>query len=215
MLKTRFDETLQQLRLVQQELDSELDRLLADGRKRFRYTLERGRVVFEHGMRRLHLQQRTGIWPYLKDAPVAFILTAPVIYGLIIPLVVLDLALMVFQQICFRVYGIERVCRRDYLVIDRHRLSYLNGIEKLNCIYCGYANQLLEYAREIAGRTEQFWCPIKHTRRTPEPHRHTPNFVDYGDADGYARMLKPLRFGLSDDGDAQDPSDPPGRKDSI
>jgi len=196
MLKTQFDEILHRLRLVQQELDGELDRLLADGRKRFGYTLERGRVVFEQGMRGLHLQQRTGIWDYIRQAPVKIIVTAPVIYGLIIPLALLDLALMVFQQICFRAYGVALVRRRDYLVIDRHRLSYLNGIEKLNCVYCGYANQLLEYAREVAGRTEQFWCPIKHARRSPDPHRHTPQFVDYGDADGYARELQPLREAL-------------------
>jgi hypothetical protein len=196
MLKTRFDEVLHQLRLVQQDLDSELDRLLADGRERFGYTLERGRVVFEQGMRALHLQQRTGIWAYLRGAPVLFIITAPVIYGLIIPFALLDLALMVFQWTCFRVYGIAPVRRRDYFVIDRHRLSYLNGIEKLNCVYCGYANQLLEYACEVAGRTEQFWCPIKHARRSPAPHRHAPRFVDYGDADGYARELRPLRQDL-------------------
>ena len=83
MLKTRFDEILRRLRLVQQELDTELDRVLADGRESFRYTLERGRVVFEHGMRSLHLEQRTGLWSYGKNAPVSFILTAPVIYGLI------------------------------------------------------------------------------------------------------------------------------------
>ena len=193
MLRTRFDETLQRLRLVQQELDAELDRVLADGRKRFRYTLERGRVVFEHGMRSLHLQQRTGIWRYLKDAPVAFILTAPLIYGLIMPLVLLDLALTVFQQICFRVYGIARVRRRDYLIIDRHRLSYLNGIEKMNCLYCGYANQLLEYGREIAGRTEQYWCPIKHARRPLDEHSLAQRFFDYGDAEAYHNELDRLR----------------------
>ena len=206
MLKTRFDEILQQLRLLQQEFDTEFDALLADGRKRFHYTLTRGRVVFENGMRSLHREQRTGIWPYIKAAPVAFILTAPVIYGLLIPLVVLDLALTVYQQICFRVYGIARVRRRDYLVIDRHRLSYLNGIEKANCLYCGYTNQLLEYAREIAGRTEQFWCPIKHARRTPDPHRRTLNFVHYGDADGYVHRLDYLRQDLRGDDNARGPS---------
>jgi len=200
MLKTRFDEILRRLRLVQQELDTELDRVLADGRDSFRYTLERGRVVFEHGMRSLHLEQRTGIWSYVKDAPISFILTAPVIYGLIIPLVLLDVSVTVFQHICFRAYGISRVRRRDYLVIDRHHLAYLNGIEKLNCIYCGYANQLFEYAREVAARAEQFWCPIKHSRRSPDPHRHTPDFVDYGDADAYTRLLEPLRQDLNDDG---------------
>lgn len=196
ILNTRFDKTLRQLQLLQQDLDAELDRVLADGRERFRYTVERGRVVFEQGVRRLHLQQRIGLWRYIRATPIVFIVTAPVIYGLLIPLILLDLGLFVFQQTCFRAYGIARVRRRDYLIIDRHRLGYLNAIEKLNCSYCAYANQLLEYAREIASRTEQFWCPIKHACRSPDSHRRTPQFLDYGDAASYASQLEPLRSNL-------------------
>lgn len=201
MQNTPFDDALRQLRLLQREFDAELDRILAEGQRRFRYTVQRGRVVFEQGMRSLHLQQRTGLWRYLRSTPLAFILTAPVIYGLAVPMVLLDLALMGFQQICFRVYGIPLVRRRDYLVIDRHRLSYLNQIEKLNCVYCAYANQLLEYAREIASRTEQFWCPIKHARRSPDAHQRTPYFVDYGDAGAYTNELESLRESLKAEGD--------------
>ena len=62
--------------------------------------------------------------------------------------------------------------RRDYFVFDRHHLAYLNAIEKLNCAYCSYANGLVAYVREIAGRTEQFWCPIKHARRAIGAHAH-------------------------------------------
>ena len=46
--------------------------------------------------------------------------------------------------------------RGQYIVIDRHRLKYLNAIEKLNCVYCGYGNGVIAYARDIAGRTEQY-----------------------------------------------------------
>lgn len=199
MGKSALDEILVRLRSTQAELDREIERLLAEGRDRFRYTLDAGRVVFERQARRLHLSQRTGILPYLLSAPIAFILSAPLIYGLIVPLLFLDLSLTLYQQVCFRIYGIPRVRRADYLVIDRHQLAYLNGIEKLNCVYCGYSNQLIEYAREVAGRTEQFWCPIKHARRTRDPHPRANGFVDYGDAPAYTRELPRLRTRWEED----------------
>ena len=96
----------------------------------------------------------------------------------------MDIWISLYQWVCFRVYGVPRVRRQDYLIIDRHRLGYLNGIEKLNCVYCGYANGLFAYLREIAGRTEQYWCPIKHARKIRQPHSRYPRFLEYGDARG-------------------------------
>jgi hypothetical protein len=113
------------------------------------------------------------------------VLTAPVIYALIVPLLLLDLFVTAYQAACFPAYGIPKVRRSDYLVFDRHHLRYLNAIEKLNCAYCSYANGLIAYVREIAGRTEQYWCPIKHARRVIGAHPRYAMFEDYGDADGY------------------------------
>ena len=93
-------------------------------------------------------------------------------------------------------------------MIDRHRLAYLNAIEKANCVYCGYANGLLAYVREVTARTEQYWCPIRHARPIRAPHRHYQRFFDYGDAAatdmvcrGCERRSKagPLRDAAGDD----------------
>lgn len=196
---TAIDEILQRLQQTQQELERELDRLLEEKREQFQYQLRRGRVVFAQSMRRWQRQYRTGIWSYLAKAPLSFILTAPVIYGMIVPLVVLDLTITLYQHICFRVYRIPLVKRSDYLVIDRHHLVYLNVIEKMNCVYCGYSNQLIEYAREIIARTEQFWCPIKHAQRTLDAHPRTRLFLDYGDAEAYQQKRLQLRTQWSAD----------------
>ena len=80
---------------------------------------------------------------------------APAVYGLILPIVILDLGVYLFQLICFSAWRMERLNRSDFIIVDRHRLAYLNGIEKLNCAYCGYANGVIAYARETASRTEQ------------------------------------------------------------
>ncbi len=189
----QIDKLLERLSVVQEEFEQEVDRLLTEKRKQFSYTIRRGRVIFERNVRLWHHRQRTGIWRYLKKAPLGFIISAPFIYGMVVPLAFLDFSVTLYQHICFRIYGIPRVRRRDYLYIDRQYLPYLNLIEKANCVYCGYGNGLLEYGREVVSRTEQYWCPIKHARRTHDPHHRTKKFVDYGDAEAWREKLKDIR----------------------
>jgi hypothetical protein len=110
-----------------------------------------------------------------------------------VPIALLDLWISLYQLICFPVYRIPLVKRRGFIVFDRQHLAYLNAIEKANCLYCGYANGVLAYVREIAARTEQFWCPIRHAKRLRAPHAHYRLFVDYGDAEGYHKRLPILR----------------------
>jgi hypothetical protein len=61
-----------------------------------------------------------------------YLLTAPVIYALLVPFVLLDLWVTLYQWVCFPIYGMPRVPRRRYFMIDRHELEYLNAIEKVN-----------------------------------------------------------------------------------
>jgi hypothetical protein len=92
-------------------------------------------------------------------------LSAPIVYSVLLPFMLIDLWVTLYQRICFPIYGIARVRRADYIAVDRWKLAYLNTIEKANCDYCGYVNGLLSYVREVSARTEQYWCPIKHARR--------------------------------------------------
>jgi hypothetical protein len=133
--KTKLEDILERLRQVQRELENELGRLLVEKRGEFHYTIRRGEVVFERSVRRLQRIQCVGLWRYLRDARLAHVLSAPVIYSLIVPLVILDRSITVYQHICFRIYGIPLVRRSDCMVIDRHHLDHLNTIEKLNCVY--------------------------------------------------------------------------------
>ena len=89
--------------------------------------------------------------------------------------------------------------RSDFVVIDRERLAYLNWIEALNCVYCDYGNGALAYVREIASRTEQYWCPIKHALKITDPHQRYYQFLEYGDADGYRDRLDQFRDQLRTD----------------
>jgi len=121
------------------------------------------------------------------------LISAPFVYGLLAPIALLDAAVSGYQAVCFRLWRMPRVRRSDHLILDRHKLAYLNGPQKLNCLYCGYANGVLGYAREIAARTEQYWCPIKHATEPAAPHARYAEFVSHGDAAGFAARSAALR----------------------
>jgi hypothetical protein len=104
---------------------------------------------------------------------------------LIIPFVALDIFVSVYQAVCFPIYGIRKVPRSDFIAIDRQHLQYLNGLQKLNCVYCGYCNGVISWVREVAARTEAYWCPIKHARSLAGTHGYYADYADYGDAEAF------------------------------
>jgi hypothetical protein len=143
-----------------------------------------------------HRRLRTGLWRYLAQGDVATLVTSPLIYSTVLPFALLDLWVTAYQAVCFRAWGLRLVRRRDYFAIDRHQLAYLNGLEKLNCLLCSYATGTIAYVREVAARTEQYWCPIRHARRVRHPHGRYAAFTAYGDGRGYRAGLTSLRSAL-------------------
>jgi len=172
------------------ELEVELDEEIKARAEHFQYELKNRRVVFENEVLRAHREFRTHLARYLVNARFLTVLTAPVIYAMVIPFLFLDLSITLYQAICFRAYGIPRVKRGDYIVFDRHRLAYLNGLEKFNCVYCAYGNGLIAYVQEVASRTEAYWCPIKHAQRMKTFMPRYAQFSDYGSAETYHEDLK-------------------------
>lgn len=176
---------IKRIRDLEEQLEAELDRR----REAFQFRIEKRRVIFEEAAIRQQRALKRHLWTYIRGARPLVVLTGPVIYSVIIPFVLLDLFVSVYQVLCFPVYGIGKVSRKDYIIFDHQHLAYLNGIEKLNCAYCSYCNGLIAYAREIAARTERRWCPIKHARRMAGPHPHYPGFAEYGDAKAYREFV--------------------------
>lgn len=112
----------------------------------------------------------------------------PFIYPAGILLFLLDFWIELYHRISFPIYGIPAVKRSRYVLIDRHRLQYLNVMQKLNCIYCGYANGILQYWVKIIGETEKYWCGIQHRNKEGfvVPAHHA-EFIPYGDEEAYRR----------------------------
>jgi hypothetical protein len=162
------------------------------------YELREGKVWFSQEVKREHRKLKTSLYSYVVGSRMLAILTAPFIYGCIVPFVMLDLFVSAYQAVCFPVYGVPKARRRDYMAIDRSKLHYLNLLEGLNCMYCSYANGLLAYVVEVAARTEQHWCPIRHARRIQNAHDRYSHFLPYGDAAAYREQVEKVRCDFED-----------------
>lgn len=200
MLKARQPLTPTQKHLSQriEALEQELLSALAEKERAFQYTIASGKARFEDAVLRRHGTFKSSLLSYLLHGRALAYVTAPIIYAGIAPFLLLDAFLTIFQGICFPVYGVPKVRRADYIVFDRGRLKYLNLLERLNCAFCSYGNGLFAYAAEIAARTEQHWCPIKHAQRLSAPHSRYGHFVDYGDAERYSREVETVRSDFTD-----------------
>lgn len=130
---------------------------------------------------------------YVRGASLRNVVNAPVIYALSIPLALLDLCVTAYQHVCFPMWGIALVRRGRYFRFDRRWLPYLNAVEKANCGFCSYANGVLGYVREVASRTETYWCPIKHARPLRGAHIRYATLFDYGDHQAYRAGLARIR----------------------
>ncbi len=154
------------------------------------------RIEFERSVRQAHRKLRGNFFHWLVTDRPQNLITGPLIYGMVIPLLLLDGCVSFCQWACFPIYGSTKARRSDYLVFDRHHLGYLNFIEKFHCTYCEYGNRLMGYMAEILARTEQYFCPIKHAHKILGTHARYNRFLDYGDADAYEVKLEEFRVAL-------------------
>jgi hypothetical protein len=183
--------------------EKELHRVLQESQVHLNFSMKGERVEFEASVKAAHKQLRIGVLKWLGNRPIN-LLTAPIIYGMIIPMLLLDLCISFYQATCFPVYKIAKVKRSDFIIFDRHHLSYLNIIEKSHCMYCTYGNGLLAYATEIIARTEQYFCPIKHARKMMGRHARYASFLEYGDPTDYQARLEQFRVDLAHEMEAKD-----------
>jgi hypothetical protein len=193
-MNPRVSEILQRIRELEAELEAELE----SRREALHVRFEHHRVRFAQEILHRQRQFKTNLIAYLFQGNLRHLLSAPIIYSMIVPLLILDFGITLYQRLCFPLYRINLVMRGDHMAFDHRHLAYLNVLEKFNCLYCSYGNGVISYTREIIARTEQYWCPIRHARRLLETHSHYGQFADYGDAEAYRRELDQLRNALHD-----------------
>jgi rRNA maturation protein Nop10 len=66
-----------------------------------------------------HRRLKISSWKHLRNTPWLVILSSPLIYACVLPFLLLDASVALYQSVCFPIYGIPKVPRKDYLVFDR------------------------------------------------------------------------------------------------
>lgn len=184
-MNTKIKDLIAQINSLQEEIEKEY--------KHVREEFESRKVLLAENFLVQQNRHKIGILRFLSQSRILVILSTPVIYLGWLPFLLLDVFVFSYQAICFPIYGIPKVKRSDFVVFDRADLPFLNLIEKFNCLYCSYGNGVVSFASEVAGRTEQYWCPIKHMRKVRGAHNYYHKFFDYGDAEAYRAGLARLR----------------------
>ncbi len=191
-MNDRIRSLLNQMNTLEDEMRTALQ---AQETKMF-FEIKGRRIEFEAAVRQTHRTLKKNFFRWLTTNRPQNLITGPIIYGMIVPLIMLDLCVSLYQATCFPIYGVVKVRRRDYIVLDRQHLDYLNFIEKFHCTYCAYGAGLTAYIAEIVSRTEQYFCPIKHAHKIYGTHKRYLGFLDYGDGVDYEKKLEAFRVAL-------------------
>ena len=130
------------------------------------FKIQNGRIFFNNKIKLFNKNYKRSLWQSFCIVKFRELISAPFIYFVFFPVLFLDITFIIYQQTAFRLYRIPFVKRKDYIIYDRKQLDYLNILQKFNCMYCSYVNWFLAYAVEIVWRTERYWCPIKHAKKT-------------------------------------------------
>ncbi len=191
-----MNERISQLVAQMAALEDELRTALHAQESRIFFQIKGKRVEFEQSVKVAHRKLKKNVFRWLVTNRPQNLITGPIIYGMALPMLLLDLLVTVYQWTCFPIYGIQKVRRSDYMVFDRHHLNFLNVIEKFHCTYCEYGNGLMAYMAEILARTEEYFCPIKHAHKVLGTHARYKHFLNYGDAQDYEKKLESYRVAL-------------------
>ncbi len=196
-MNQRIQEILAEINALEDDLRAALN----EQQQTIFFQIKGKRVEFEQSIKEAHLKLKTNFFRWLVTNRPQNLITGPIIYAMIIPLLITDLFITFYQLTCFPIYGIQKVRRGDYIIFDRQQLSYLNFIEKFHCTYCAYGSGMIAYISEIVARTEQYFCPIKHARKILGTHSRYDRFLDFGDAIDYEQRLEQYRQALNHDQD--------------
>jgi hypothetical protein len=194
--KTPMNDRIAQILAQMAALEDDLRTAVHEQESRMFFQIKGRRVEFERSVREAHRKLKKNVFRWLVTNRPQNLITGPIIYGMVLPLMMLDLFVSVYQWTCFPIYGITKVRRADYIVFDRHHLGFLNFIEKFHCTYCEYGNGLMGYMGEILARTEEYFCPIKHAHKILGTHARYNRFLAYGDAENYEAKLEEYRVAL-------------------
>ena len=191
-----MNEKITQILAQMAALEDDLRIAVHEKESKMFFQIKGKRIEFEQSVKATHRKLKQNFFRWLVTNRPQNLITGPIIYAMVFPLMMLDFFVSLYQFTCFPIYGINKVRRKNYIVFDRQHLAYLNFVEKFHCTYCAYGSGLMGYMGEIIARTEEYFCPIKHAHKILGTHTRYNRFLDYGDAADYEARLEAFRVAL-------------------
>jgi len=105
MPNSAIQDLIDQFNQIKKNLEMDVE----SKRKQFDYQFNKKRIIFEKVLLKAHKKLKTGSLRYLFNANLLTIITAPLIYMLIVPLLLLDLFVSLYQAICFPIYKVKKL----------------------------------------------------------------------------------------------------------
>lgn len=106
------------------------------------------------------------------------VIAGTAIWMMVFPTILIHAALWAYQEIYFSIYDIPKMRFRDYLIMDRQKLSKLTWGQKLSCAFCAYTNATAAWFKAISNQTEVYSCAIKHSA-FKEGQEYQKEFFEY------------------------------------
>ena len=98
-------------------LEDELRIALKEQQSSIFFQVNGKRVEFEQSIKEAHLRFKKNFFRWLITDRPQNLITGPIIYAMIIPLVITDIFITFYQLTCFPIYGIKKVKRGDYIIL--------------------------------------------------------------------------------------------------
>ena len=143
-------------------LEADLEAALSDERSKLMFRLENGRAIFDAEVARRQAELRTSLRSYLGGASPLVVITAPFIYAMIVPLLLLDAALTVAEDgdPLAQLPELRRGELPDQLGLSRqHDLHELRGV----------GLEVRQQAHLFEGRGVEILCLVDNQHGAPTP----------------------------------------------
>jgi len=126
-----------------------------------------------------------GLISLIKRTRLINLITGPIIYSMIFPIILLDICVSFYQWTCFPIYRIPKFSRKNFIIFDRQELRYLDWVSKFHCSYCAYGVGVIAFVSEVIGATEEYFCPIKHKSKKIFSKNNACKFLGFEESDSF------------------------------
>jgi len=110
-MNPQINEFLDRIRQLEVDIEQEVQRR----RQQFQADFDQRKVKFEHEVLNQQRRFKQGVVNYLLTSDWRHLLTMPLIYPVLLPMLLLDVMVSLYQWVCFPLYSMPRVKRSDFL----------------------------------------------------------------------------------------------------